>query len=121
MPLVDDWQVGFTHLGSPGWMLQRPESEKAAVYDLMPEMTGLIEIVDGNPYRREAAIARTHIEALFAVLGLGRKKCVIVDLDDTLWPGVLAETGAPSRGSQRSAACSPSSVFISACMRRCCA
>jgi FkbH-like protein len=30
-----------------------------------------------------------------AVLGLGRKKCVIVDLDNTLWPGVLAETGAP--------------------------
>jgi FkbH-like protein len=93
--LVDDWQVGFTHLGSPGWMLQRPESEKAAVYNLMPEMTDLIEIVDGNPYRREAAIARTHIETLFAVLGLGRKKCVIVDLDNTLWPGVLAETGAP--------------------------
>src|SRR3984957_16726440 len=58
-------------------------------------MTGLVEIVDGNPYRREAAIAQTHIETLFAVLGLGRKKCVIVDLDNTLWPGVLAETGAP--------------------------
>jgi len=28
-------------------------------------------------------------------LGLDRKKCVIVDLDGTLWPGVLAETGAP--------------------------
>src|SRR5580704_251524 len=95
IPLVDDWQVGFTHLGSPGWMLQRPASEKAAVYNLMPEMTGLIEVVDGNPYRREGAIARTHIETLFAVLGLGRKKCVIVDLDNTLWPGVLAETGAP--------------------------
>jgi FkbH-like protein len=95
IPLVDDWQVGFTHLGSPGWMLQRPASEKAAVYNLMPEMTGLIEVVEGNPYRREGAIARTHIETLFAVLGLGRKKCVIVDLDNTLWPGVLAETGAP--------------------------
>jgi FkbH-like protein len=29
------------------------------------------------------------------VLGIGRKKCVIVDLDGTLWPGVLAETGSP--------------------------
>jgi FkbH-like protein len=95
IPLIDDWQVGFTHLGSPGWMLQRPESEKAAVHHLMPEMTSLAGIVDGNPYRREAAIASTHIETLFAVLGLGRKKCVIVDLDNTLWPGVLAETGAP--------------------------
>ena len=28
-------------------------------------------------------------------LGIGRKKCVILDLDGTLWPGVLAETGAP--------------------------
>ncbi|HEY0909704.1 MAG TPA: hypothetical protein VGD75_05675, partial [Bradyrhizobium sp.] len=29
--MLDDGQVGFTHFGSPGWMLQRPESEKAAV------------------------------------------------------------------------------------------
>ena len=27
--------------------------------------------------------------------GIGRKKCVILDLDGTLWPGVLAETGSP--------------------------
>lgn len=93
--LVDDWQVGFTHLGSPGWMLQRPEREKAAVHDLMPDMAELVEIVGGNPYRREAVVAKTHVDTLFAVLGTGRKKCVIVDLDNTLWPGVLAETGAP--------------------------
>jgi FkbH-like protein len=95
IPLLDDWQVGFTHMGSPGWMLQRPEREKAAVHDLMPEMTGLVEIVGGNPYRREAVVARTHMDTLVAVLGVSRKKCVIVDLDNTLWPGVLAETGAP--------------------------
>jgi len=95
IPLLDDWQVGFTHMGSPGWMLQRPQREKAAVHDLMPEMTGLVEIVGGNPYRREAVVARTHIDTLVAVLGLNQKKCVIVDLDNTLWPGVLAETGTP--------------------------
>src|SRR6201992_1731569 len=95
IPLLDDWQVGFTHMGSPGWRLQRPESEKAAVYGLLPDMKGLIQAVDGDPYRREAAIARTHVDMLMGVLGLGRKKCVIVDLDNTLWPGVLAETGAP--------------------------
>jgi FkbH-like protein len=95
IPLVDDWQVGFTHMGSPGWMLQRPETERAAVHHLMPEMNSLIQAVDGNPYIREAAIARTHVDTLVAVLGLGRKKCVIVDLDNTLWPGVLAETGTP--------------------------
>jgi FkbH-like protein len=93
--LIDDWQVGFTHMGSPGWMLQRPESEKVAVHNSMPEMASLVEIVQGNPYHREAVVARSHIDTLFAVLGLGRKKCVIVDLDNTLWPGVLAETGAP--------------------------
>ncbi len=93
--LLDDWQVSFTHMGSPGWMLQRPESEKAAVHGLVPDLQGLIETVAGNPYRREASIAKTHVDTLMAVLGLGRKKCVIVDLDNTLWPGVLAETGAP--------------------------
>jgi FkbH-like protein len=28
-------------------------------------------------------------------MGIDRIKCVIVDLDNTLWPGVLAETGSP--------------------------
>jgi len=93
--LIDDWQVGFTHMGSPGWMLQRPQTEKAAVHGLVPDLQGLIETVEGNPYRREAAIAKTHVDTLVAVLGLGRRKCVIVDLDNTLWPGVLAETGVP--------------------------
>ena len=93
--LVDDWQVGFTHMGSPGWMLQRPETEKAAVHGLVPDLQALVETVGGNPYRREAAIAKLHADTLMAVLGLGHKKCVIVDLDNTLWPGVLAETGAP--------------------------
>jgi FkbH-like protein len=93
--LVDDWQVGFTHMGSPGWMLQRPETEKAAVHGLVPDLQALVETVGGNPYRREAAMAKLHADTLMAVLGLGHKKCVIVDLDNTLWPGVLAETGAP--------------------------
>jgi FkbH-like protein len=93
--LVDDWQVGFTHMGSPGWMLQRPEAERAAVHHIAPDLQELVRIVDGDPYRREAVMARTHVDMLLGVLGLGRKKCVIVDLDNTLWPGVLAETGSP--------------------------
>src|SRR4029077_19331888 len=95
IPLLDDWQVGCTHMGSPGWMLQRPEREKAAVHDLTPEMKSLVEFVGGNPYRREAVVDRADMDTQVPVLGLGRKKCVIVDLDGTLWPGVLAETGAP--------------------------
>src|SRR6185312_14901095 len=40
-------------------------------------------------------VARCHTDALATVLGWDRKKCVIVDLDGVLWPGVLAETGGP--------------------------
>jgi FkbH-like protein len=49
----------------------------------------------GDPYTRERAMAREHVLALRAVLGIGRLKCLAVDLDGVLWPGVLAETGAP--------------------------
>ena len=93
--LLDDGQVGFTHFGSPGWMLQRPESEKAAVHGIFPDAAPLADLVGGDPYLRERAMARTHVDALVTVLGVDAKKCVIVDLDGTLWPGVLAETGAP--------------------------
>jgi FkbH-like protein len=93
--MLDDGQVAFTHFGSPGWMLQRPENEKAAVHGIFPDTAPLAQWVGGDPYLREGALARTHIDALSTVLGIGRKKCVIVDLDGTLWPGVLAETGNP--------------------------
>jgi FkbH-like protein len=93
--LLDDGLVGFTHFGSAGWMLQRPNSELAAVHGLFPDPAPLANFVGGSPYRRETVGARAHMDALGAVLGLDRKKCVILDLDGTLWPGVLAETGAP--------------------------
>ncbi len=93
--LLDDGLVGFTHFGSSGWMLQRPRSELAAVHGLFPDPAPLEASVGGSPYRREVAAARAHMDALNVVLGLDRKKCVILDLDGTLWPGVLAETGAP--------------------------
>jgi FkbH-like protein len=93
--LLDDGQVGFTHFGSPGWMLQRPESEKAAVHGIFPDTAPLAHALGGDPYGREALIAEKHVDALVTVMGIGRKKCVILDLDGTLWPGVLAETGSP--------------------------
>ena len=93
--MLDDGQVGFTHLGSPGWMLQRPQSELQAVHRLFPELGPLAEQLGGDPYGRETAVAKTHVDALVGALGLDQKKCVIVDLDGVLWPGVLAETGAP--------------------------
>ena len=93
--LLDDGLTSFTHFGSPGWMLQRPESEKAAVHDLFPDPAPLAAMVGGDPYRREQIAARAHIEAIVSVTGHAAKKCVIVDLDGVLWPGVLAETGSP--------------------------
>ena len=88
--LIDDGLLSFSHLGSPGWLLQRPESEKAAVHGLMPEPDSL-----GDPTRRERVAARAHFDALACVLALDAKKLVVVDLDGVLWPGVLAETGQP--------------------------
>ncbi len=93
--MLDDGQVGFTHFGSPGWMLQRPEHEKAAVHGIFPDLAPLAHALGGDAYGREAVTAEKHVDALVTVLGVGRKKCVILDLDGTLWPGVLAETGSP--------------------------
>ena len=49
--LLDDGLVGFTHFGSPGWMLQRPESEKAAVHGLFPDLAPLIAAVGRRSLR----------------------------------------------------------------------
>ena len=93
--LLDDGQVGFTHFGSPGWMLQRPESEKAAVHGIFPDTAPLATHGRRRSlWPRGGDRARAYRRAGH-VLGIGRKKCVIVDLDGTLWPGVLAETGSP--------------------------
>jgi FkbH-like protein len=93
--LLDDGLVSFGHLGSPGWMLQRAEEELAPVHGVFPDMAPLAAALDADPYGREAVMARAHLDALTVVLGLDAKKCVIVDLDGVLWPGVLAETGRP--------------------------
>jgi len=93
--LLDDGLVGFTHMGSPGWLLQRPDNEKAAVHGQFPDVASLVSSIGADPYRREALVAQAHMDALSVALGIGRKKCVIVDLDGVLWPGVLAETGSP--------------------------
>lgn len=93
--MIDDGLFSYTHFGSPGWLLQRPAAERAAVHDIFPDVTPLARWVGGDPYGRESALATLYVDALITVLGIGRKKCVILDLDGTLWPGVLAETGSP--------------------------
>jgi FkbH-like protein len=93
--MIDDGLTSFSHFGAPGWMLQRPASERDAVHGIFPDMAPLAAQVGGDPYLREGVAAKAHMDALTVALGLDRKKCVILDLDGTLWPGVLAETGAP--------------------------
>ncbi len=93
--LLDDGVCSFTHMGSPGWLLQRAEGELEAVHGLYPDIAPLAAWVGGDPYGREAVTARAHLDALAVVLALDAKKVVVVDLDGVLWPGVLAETGAP--------------------------
>jgi FkbH-like protein len=93
--MIDDGLTSFSHFGAPGWMLQRPASERDAVHGLFPAIAPLAVQVGGDPYLREGVAAKAHMDALTVALGLNRKKCVILDLDGTLWPGVLAETGAP--------------------------
>jgi FkbH-like protein len=93
--MLDDGLMAFAHFGSPGWLLQRPEQEKEAVFGIFPDLTEFAASLGGDPYLREKVTARAHIDELMAVLAIDRKKCVIVDLDGLLWPGVLAETGAP--------------------------
>lgn len=93
--MVDDGLFSYTHFGSPGWLLQRPAHEKEAVHGIFPDVSPLADWLGGDPYGRESALAPYYVDALITVLGIGRKKCVILDLDGTLWPGVLAETGSP--------------------------
>jgi FkbH-like protein len=93
--MIDDGLTSFSHFGAPGWMLQRPASERDAVHGIFPDMAPLAAQVGGDPYLREGVAAKAHMDALTVALGLDRKKCVILDLDGTLWPGVMAETGAP--------------------------
>src|SRR6202042_3597724 len=93
--MLDDGLMSFAHFGSPGWLLQRPEQEKEAVFGIFPDLTDFAATLGGDPYLREKVTARAHIDGLMTVLAIDRKKCVTVDLDGLLWPGVLAETGAP--------------------------
>jgi FkbH-like protein len=93
--MLDDGLMAYAHFGSPGWLLQRPEKEKVTVHNIFPDLTAFAQTLGGDPYLREKVTARAHINDLMTVLAIDRKKCVIVDLDGVLWPGVLAETGSP--------------------------
>src|SRR5579859_5704272 len=61
--LLDDGQVGFAHFGSPGWMLQRPDDERAAVHGIFPDTAPLAQAIGGDPYGREAVMAKAHLRS----------------------------------------------------------
>src|SRR6185295_17955289 len=94
--LVDDTYGSFQHFGSLGWIVQTPESFRRDVYDIAPPWTQLAEAFgERDVAEYDRILATEQLANIVSVLGLDQKKCVIVDLDGTLWPGVLAETGSP--------------------------
>ena len=90
--LVDDMVVSSHHLGSLTWLVERARREPIASAHAIPQL--LAELAPA-PLATEHVIADETLRVMRAIRGTERRKLVVVDLDDTLWPGVLAETGAP--------------------------
>src|SRR5262245_58078522 len=94
--LVDDTYGSFQHFGSLGWIVQSPESFKRDVHGIAPPWSELGEAFgDRDVAEYDRIVAAEQLASIVSVLALDQKKCVLVDLDGTLWPGVLAETGSP--------------------------
>jgi len=92
--LVDDMVVSSHHLGSLTWLIERARREPAPTALPVPDLLSNV----GGPraaLEAEYVIADETLRVMRALRGTDRRKVVVVDLDDTLWPGVLAETGAP--------------------------
>lgn len=92
---LDDQLVPTSHLGGIGWWSMLPEHELRTVHGVPFEerIEDAFQIDDAFAYDR--AIVSAQMDWIQTLLGAGRRKCVIVDLDNTLWPGVLADTGSP--------------------------
>jgi len=93
--LVDDMVVLSHHLASLTWLAERAAREPVpgSIYDASELLRSI-----GVPRERleaEYLLAGEDLCVMLALRGVGRRKVVVVDLDETLWPGVLAETGAP--------------------------
>ena len=94
--LVDDTYGSFHHFGSLRWITQTPESFKHDVHDIAPPWSRLADAFGGGDVAQyDRIVATEQLDIVVSVLNLEQKKCVVVDLDGTLWPGVLAETGSP--------------------------
>ena len=94
--LVDDSYGTFEHFGSLRWVTQTPESFKRDVHGIAPPWSQLGDAFGGGDVaENDRIVASEQLDIIQSTLALEPKKCVIVDLDGTLWPGVLAETGSP--------------------------
>ncbi len=70
--LLDDGLVGFSHFGSPGWMLQRPAGRtRGPCTACFPTLRRWPPRSMAIPTAREAATARAHMDALTVILGAG--------------------------------------------------
>jgi FkbH-like protein len=96
--LLDDRVISFAHLGGLGWWMLLPPIELKAVHGIRPPLERLTELGVADPFEFDRVIIGDLIALLGAIFGVGRRKCVIVDLDGTLWPGSLTETGSPFPG-----------------------
>jgi FkbH-like protein len=97
--LLDDSISLWGHLGSltafrDYWM---PSVGRPELHALDPAAL-LGELGPSEKLELERLLAREQLDLLRAIRGIGRRKVVIVDLDNTLWPGVLAETESPFGG-----------------------
>ncbi len=94
--LVDDAVVLSHHLGSLTWLAERAERDDSALRALLPDPSQLLAIDrPRQPLETEYILAAEDLRWMMAIQGVGQRKCVVVDLDNTLWPGVLSETGEP--------------------------
>ncbi|MCU0971650.1 MAG: HAD-IIIC family phosphatase [Gammaproteobacteria bacterium] len=93
--LLDDRLMTFSHLGGLGWWSMLPDVELRNVHGIRLPLERLAELGATDPVEYDRVVGREQIGLLRAIFGIGRRKCVAVDLDGTLWPGVLADTGSP--------------------------
>ena len=92
--LVDDMVVSSHHLGSLTWLVER--STREPIPTSLPATSLLSEAFGPrDALETEYVIAEETLRVMRSLRGIDRCKVVVVDLDDTLWPGILAETGAP--------------------------
>jgi len=93
--LLDDRLVPFSHVGGLGWWANLPEHELSTVHGIPQPIEALREMGVDDPFEYDRTVAEEQLSMMLTIFGINRRKCVLVDLDNTLWPGILAETGAP--------------------------